>query len=154
MTHEEMDRLTAGMTSKAAKVRALNEAGVTTGDISRYLDIRYQHVYNVLLRAGVIEKTSPPKETRAAGLGGDGEIIIGRVNEVGAIELPADIMERYGLAAGAPLYCRALDDGLAVLSHQAAREAITQAAREKMPEQAALLEALIGGLIPPPPKAG
>lgn len=154
MTHEEMDRLTAGMTSKAAKVRALNEAGVTTGDISRYLDIRYQHVYNVLLRAGAIEKTAPSKEAKVAALGGDGEIVIGRVNEAGAIELPAQIMERYGLAAGEPLFCRALNDGLAVLSQQAAREAITQAAREKMPEQAALLEALIGGLIPPPPKAG
>lgn len=154
MTHEEMDRLTAGMTSKAAKVRALNEAGVSTGDISRYLDIRYQHVYNVLLRAGAIEKSTPSKEARAAVLGGDGEIIIGRVNEAGAIELPAQIMERYGLAAGEPLFCRALDDGLAVLSQQAARQAITQAAREKMPEQAALLEALIGGLTPPLPKAG
>ncbi|SCW75846.1 hypothetical protein SAMN02927924_02633 [Sphingobium faniae] len=153
MTHEEMDRLTAGMTSKAAKVRALNEAGVSTGDISRYLDIRYQHVYNVLLRAGAIEKSTPPKEARAAVLGGDGEIIIGRVNDAGAIELPAQIMERYGLIAGEPLYCRTLDDGLAVLSQQAARQAITQAAREKMPEQAALLEALIGGLTPPPPKA-
>lgn len=154
LTRDEMDRLTAGMTSKAAKVRALNEAGVSTGDISRYLDIRYQHVYNVLLRAGAIEKTTPPREAKAPILSGGGDIIVGRVNETGAIELPAEIMERYGLAAGEPLYCRALDDGLAVLSRQAALEAITQAAREKMPEQAALLEALIGGLAPPPPKAG
>lgn len=154
MTHEEMDRLTAGMTSKAAKVRALNEAGVTTGDISRYLDIRYQHVYNVLLRAGAIEKATPSRDAKATVLGGDGEIIVGRVNEAGAIELPAGIMERYGLIAGEALFCRAMNDGLAVLSHQAAREAITQAAREKMPEQAALLEALIGKPPAPPRKTG
>lgn len=154
MTREEMDRLTAGMTSKAAKVRALNEAGVTTGDISRYLDIRYQHVYNVLLRAGAIEKSAPSRDAKADVLGGDGDIIVGRVNEAGAIELPAEIMNRYGLAAGEALFCRAMDDGLAVLSHQAAREAITRAARKKMPEQAALLEALIGQPASPPPKAG
>lgn len=142
MTNEEMDRLTEELDTKAAKVRALHSAGVTTADIGRYLDIRYQHVYNVLLRAGLIEKPAPapPGELTFTS---DAEIIVAQVGSRGGIELPADIMQRYGLAAGETVYCQAMADGLMILSREAALARVTQIAREKMPEQAALIEALL-----------
>ncbi|WP_336972528.1 hypothetical protein [Sphingobium aromaticiconvertens] len=142
MTNEEMDRLTETLGSKAAKVRALNAAGVTTGDIGRYLDIRYQHVYNVLLRAGAIEKAAPaerPHPLRDA----VGEVIVARIGDDGGIGLPDEIMARYGLASGETVFCQALPEGLFILSREAALREITEMAREKMPEQAALIEALI-----------
>lgn len=141
MTNDEMDRLTEGLDSKAAKVRALNAAGVSTGDISRYLDIRYQHVYNVLLRAGVIEKKAPAERSEVL-RHPEASVFVGRVSEHGAIELPAGIMQQYGLAAGDTVFCRALPEGLFILSREAALREITEMAREKMPEQAALIEAL------------
>ncbi|WP_156358272.1 AbrB/MazE/SpoVT family DNA-binding domain-containing protein [Sphingobium sp. Leaf26] len=141
MTNEEMDRLTEGLTAKAAKVRALHAAGVSTGDIGRYLGIRYQHVYNVLLRAGLIEKAAPPVSERLP-LSGD-EIIVAQVGKAGGIELPAEVMERYGLAPGGTVYCQALPEGLMILSQEAALRQVTALAREKMPEQAALIEALL-----------
>ena len=143
MTNDEMDRLTSGLTSKAAKVRALNAAGVSTGDIGRYLDIRYQHVYNVLLRAGVIEKgvnTAP-----SASFDPDAEIIVAQTDRNGAITLPPEIMQRFGLVAGTPVYCRVSDEGILLISREAALHHVTEAARAKMPEQAALIEALLQG---------
>jgi hypothetical protein len=57
MDIDELERIAAPYDSKAAKIRALNEAGVSTTDISTFLGIRYQHTYNVLLRAGRIVRS-------------------------------------------------------------------------------------------------
>jgi bifunctional DNA-binding transcriptional regulator/antitoxin component of YhaV-PrlF toxin-antitoxin module len=143
MNRDEMDRLTAGLDSKAAKVRALNAAGVGTADIGRYLDIRYQHVYNVLLRAGVIEKGAGAAPTVA--FDPDAEIIVAQTDRYGAITLPSEILQRFGLVAGEPVYCRVSDDGILLISREAALRHVTEAARTKMPEQAALIEALLQG---------
>ena len=139
MTHEEMDHIAGSLPSKAAKVRALNAAGVSTGDIGRYLDIRYQHVYNVLLRAGAIQKEASASGTVAYE---NSEIVTGKIKRDGSIQLPLDVLARFGLTAGSPIYCRVSDEGVVLLSPDAARRAVTEAIREKMPEQAALLEAL------------
>ncbi|MBU0554950.1 MAG: hypothetical protein KKD64_06675 [Alphaproteobacteria bacterium] len=144
MTKEEMDSLTEGLDSKAAKVRALYSAGVSAGDIGRYIGIRYQHVYNVLLRAGLIAKAAPATSPASA-LNPDSEIIVARIGKNGGIELPDSVMERYGLKAGEAVYCQALPEGLMVLSQEAALAHVTRMAREKMPEQAALIEALLKG---------
>ena len=138
MTTDEMDRIAAALPSKAAKARALNVAGVSTGDISRYLGIRYQQVYNVLLRAGAISKGEPADEATAP----VGEVITGRIKRDGGISLPKAVLERFGLDQEGTLYCRVSNDGLVLLSQDAARRAVTEAIREKMPEQAALLDAL------------
>ena len=37
-----------GLSTKSAKIRLLAADGVTTGEIAKTLDIRYQHVRNVL----------------------------------------------------------------------------------------------------------
>ena len=47
-----------GLSTKSAKIRLLAADGVTTGEIAKVLDIRYQHVRNVLtteLKRGVRE---------------------------------------------------------------------------------------------------
>ncbi|MCW2404581.1 hypothetical protein M2336_001210 [Sphingobium sp. B1D7B] len=147
MTNEEMDSLTQGLDSKAAKVRALYGAGVSAGDIGRYIGIRYQHVYNVLLRAGLIAKASSPP-TQAPLLDQDSEIIVASIGKGGGIELPDSVMDRYGLKAGEAVYCQALPEGLMILSQDAALAHVTRVAREKMPEQAALIEALLKGRSP------
>ena len=37
-----------GLSTKSAKIRLLAADGVTTGEIAKVLDIRYQHVRNIL----------------------------------------------------------------------------------------------------------
>lgn len=46
-----MAELTAPLQTKSAKIRALAKAGVSRAEIARYLNIRYQHVRNVLTQA-------------------------------------------------------------------------------------------------------
>jgi predicted nuclease of restriction endonuclease-like RecB superfamily len=49
MTEEEMDEATKGLLTKSSKIRQLAELGATRSEIARYLQIRYQHVRNVLV---------------------------------------------------------------------------------------------------------
>ena len=41
--------LFSNLPTKSSKIRFLNSKGWSRGDISRYMDIRYQHVRNVLI---------------------------------------------------------------------------------------------------------
>jgi len=50
----EMRRIVEGLPTKSSKIRALDAAGCKRADIARFLDIRYQHVRNVLVQG-------PPK---------------------------------------------------------------------------------------------
>lgn len=47
------DVVVKGMTTKSDKIRALAQAGFPRTEIARYLDIRYQHVRNVLVQSGI-----------------------------------------------------------------------------------------------------
>lgn len=49
MTKDEMDKVTAALPTKSAKIRALHELGAKRAEIANYLHIRYQHVRNVLV---------------------------------------------------------------------------------------------------------
>jgi len=49
MTRDEMDRAISGLATKSAKIRVLDKLGVTRSEIANYLQIRYQHVRNVLV---------------------------------------------------------------------------------------------------------
>ena len=49
MTTAEMDKISNGLATKSAKIRALALAGATRSEIANYLSIRYQHVRNVLV---------------------------------------------------------------------------------------------------------
>lgn len=42
-----------GLTSKADKIRALARAGYLRTEIARFLELRYQHVRNVLVKSGI-----------------------------------------------------------------------------------------------------
>lgn len=49
MTEVEMDRLTAELPTKSQKIRLLHDHGVSRSAIAKYLNIRYQHVRNVVI---------------------------------------------------------------------------------------------------------
>lgn len=49
MTKDEMDIATKGFMTKSAKIRVLDKLGATRSEIANYLQIRYQHVRNVLI---------------------------------------------------------------------------------------------------------
>ena len=56
-----------GLSSKSDKIRALAHAGYLRTEISKLLDIRYQHVRNVLVRSGITEglqRNREPKQSK------------------------------------------------------------------------------------------
>jgi hypothetical protein len=57
-----------GLTTKADKIRALSRAGFSRSEIAAFLDIRYQHVRNTLVRDGVEPSRAPRKPAPAATL--------------------------------------------------------------------------------------
>lgn len=145
MDAAEMDRISGDCESKAAKVRALNAAGVPTAEIGKYLGIRYQHVYNVLLRAGVIEKGGSASAAKAQDFDPDAQILVLATDRNGAVVLPHELRERLGLVPGEPVYGRVAEDGVTLIGREAALAHVARVAREKMPGEAALIEALLKG---------
>lgn len=142
MTDTEMRELTAEATTKSEKIRILDRAGVEKSPIAAFLGITYQHVYNVLHRdrhkrgaSMEVAPQSPPSPTVVHQL---------RMGSGGRVVLPRDFVEAEGLVDGASLVCRQEPDGLKIMSRAAATELLRQIARHRMPEEAALLDALIG----------
>jgi hypothetical protein len=72
-TRRPPTEITNGLTTKSDKIRALAQAGYDRTEISQILDIRYQHVRNVMLRSGLagglrreVEAEREPVEVDAA----------------------------------------------------------------------------------------
>jgi bifunctional DNA-binding transcriptional regulator/antitoxin component of YhaV-PrlF toxin-antitoxin module len=141
MTNEEMTALTEGLPSKSEKIRQLYKAGVSKADITRFMKLRYQHVYNVLL------KVSPPESTTAPVPAESGFLQIA-VDRDGRITLPADYLAAEGLLEGGTIVCRRDTEGLTIMSRSAALEYLRGVARRRMPDQADLLDALLGTAFP------
>jgi bifunctional DNA-binding transcriptional regulator/antitoxin component of YhaV-PrlF toxin-antitoxin module len=143
MTPHEMEERTQGVDVKAEKIRILFDAGAERGDIARFLNISYQHVHNVLKRSNRLGR--PQGEP-----GGVGTVFQVKVERGGRIVLPREYVEAQRISEGDLLICR--DDGgnLVIMSRAAAIETVREIARRRMPEEAALIEAL---LSQPPPNS-
>lgn len=100
---EAMEALTTGMTTKSDKIRALAKAGYARAEIARFLDIRYQHVRNVLVQAeesaAVYETDKPPPAGVWVTVGADGRLA-----------LPAEYRALLEIENGGPVYLQ-LEDG-------------------------------------------
>ncbi|WP_022685339.1 AbrB/MazE/SpoVT family DNA-binding domain-containing protein [Sphingomonas phyllosphaerae] len=138
MDRDELERIAAPHNSKAAKVRALNEAGVSTTDISNFLQIRYQHTYNVLLRAGRITRPEPKEADAGAPL------LMLEVDARGAVTLPDEILRSFNVTDGGRIFCRQTPQGLLLIPHDEAVAELRRLAAERMPEHASLLDVLLG----------
>ena len=135
MNQDEMERIAEQHGSKAAKVRALNEAGVSTTDISTFLGIRYQHTYNVLLRAGRIGRESAVAEKAP--------VISLEVQPDGTVALPDALLDSFSLRGGGQLFARQTPEGLLLMPRQVAVAEMQRVAAERMPEHASLLTSLL-----------
>lgn len=138
MNRDELERIAAPHNSKAAKVRALNDAGVSTTDISNFLQIRYQHTYNVLLRAGRITRAEP--KGADAGV----PLLMLEVDARGVVTLPDEILRSFNVTDGGRIFCRETAQGLLLIPHDEAVAELRRLAAQRMPEHASLLDALLG----------
>jgi bifunctional DNA-binding transcriptional regulator/antitoxin component of YhaV-PrlF toxin-antitoxin module len=105
------DRIAAlvrGLSTKAARIRALDAAGYSRADIARALGIRYQHVRNVLEvapRAPLV--AAEPEAPPYGGL---------LVEDGGRVRLPMALLERLGVTPGDRLAFRLDGDDVRLMA--------------------------------------
>lgn len=129
--------------TKSAKIRALAAKGVPRADIARQLDIRYQHVRNVLEhdRLKMIKKagTSGPP-----GSANDPDVSIKtRLGPDGRIVVPAAYRESLGLKDGDVLFARLENGEIVLLTPKAAMRRAQEIVRRFVPDDVSLVDELI-----------
>lgn len=115
--------------TKSAKIRALNTHGIKRADIARMLDIRYQHVRNVLER----DRAKAEAGKQAVSVPRDAAPVTLSI-ENGRILLPPQIVDAMALSEDGTVSALVQDGELSVMSPRAAfLKAKSIAARHKKP---------------------
>lgn len=125
--------LVEGLPTKSAKIRRLAEAGLSTADIARFLDIRYQHARNVLVadRDKKAAKSQPLEPLHV------------RLDSAGRILIPAAFRERLGVGEGDALVLSMDEQGLLLSTRAQALGKARAIVRRYVPAGDSLTDALI-----------
>lgn len=136
----EIDRLP----TKAAKIRKLDARGFARADIARFLNIRYQHVRNVLEYA---RKSEENDQTDQLGEGGSPTRWSGPVQLTvgtdGRMVIPAELRTAMEIGSDGKVMGRVVDGELRVMSHEVAIRRAKKAVRSKVPSGVSLADELI-----------
>jgi AbrB family looped-hinge helix DNA binding protein len=137
---EQMDSLTKSLPTKSAKIRRLAEAGVARADIARFLNLRYQHVRNVLVAAehnpGREEAAKPADTTDEQ----SGRV---RIGPQGRIQIPAATIAKLGLKEGQTLFVEVESGEIHLLPVAAAVSRAQAIIRKFVPAEVSLVDQLL-----------
>jgi AbrB family looped-hinge helix DNA binding protein len=128
--------------TKSAKIRFLAAEGVPRAEIARRLDIRYQHVRNVLERDRAKSASSKTNEARP----GSSETALSvkvRLGPDGRTIIPATFREALGLKEGDVLFARLEDGEIVLLTPRAAMLRAQEIVRRYVPAGVSLVDELI-----------
>ncbi len=135
-----MNDVVAGLPTKSGKIRALDAAGYKRADIARFLDIRYQHVRNVLVQG-------PPKSegNRSPAPPGPGNVDAQRlrVAEDGRLVIPAEMRSAMLVDDSGVVTARVVEGELRLLTPKAAVAKLQRMVSEAVPEGVSLVDELI-----------
>ncbi|HZP75692.1 MAG TPA: AbrB/MazE/SpoVT family DNA-binding domain-containing protein [Pseudolabrys sp.] len=134
----EMDRLTDGLPTKSAKMRALANAGYSRSDIARYLGARYQFVRNVLLR----DQGRRP-DTPARAFNPNATINRVQLGADGQVALPEVIRDALQLREGETLIATVEDDEIRLMTIPVAVRKAQALIRQYIPEGVSLVDELL-----------
>lgn len=140
MTEEDMERLTADTEVKSEKIRILFREGVERADIARFMGVQYSYVQNILKRSGLLQAAPSGHQVSTK----PASVYTCRVEAGGKISLPSQFLEEYRIGEGDTLICHDGEAGLVIMSRRDAAEWLRKIARERMPGEAALIDALLG----------
>jgi len=143
--NDDFDAITEGLRTKSDKIRALAREGATTADIARYLDIRYQHARNVLVRSGLHTRRDGADNAKAGAALMTTENPVGwvRTDALGRLQIPAAFLKTAGIGGGEPVRVTASAHGVEILSRRAALKRAHDIARQFVPEGVSLADELI-----------
>lgn len=128
------------LNTTAAKIRALAAQGRSRADIARALNIRYQHVRNVLIRDEAKARAAAASEpTKILGKT-SGKITVAAD---GSVVVPATAINALSLRQGDPLFVRVADGEIHLLTRTAVTRRVQSLVREFVPEGVSLVDELI-----------
>ncbi len=134
-----MEEITAGLPSKSAKIRALSASGYERADIARFLEIRYQHVRNVLVQSS--------QPTLSPGMDGSEQPAPGRVRVKigpgGRIVIPAPYRQAMRIEEGDTVTLQLEEDEVRIVSPAAGIRRAQEIVRRYVPEGVSLSDELI-----------
>ena len=131
-----MAEVAAGLPTKSAKIRALDGEGYSRSEIAKFLDIKYQHVRNVLV--GPKPKTEPKPKPEPVP-----ETVWLKVERGGRIAVPATYREAIGVAEGDDVQLRLEGADLHVVSRATAIARVQAMVAKYVPEGVSLVDELI-----------
>lgn len=156
LDRQRMGEITAGLPTKSEKIRRLAAAGFKRADIARYLDIRYQHVRNVLIgpqpkkvmnmmpqNGPAAPVRSPGSEGRAAAPGAEQQWIWTAVGRGGRIDIPATFLETMGVGEGDPIQLSVEGDTLRILNRDTVIREVQAYVRRYIPKDVSLVDELL-----------
>ena len=143
-----MERIVAGLTTKSDKIRALYREGYSRSEIRRFLDIRYQHVRNVLVRDGYLEpRLGRPSRKEAVVFGRRSEPPPDQVRVVvgpgGRVVIPVAYREALGIEEGGAVFMRLEGDELRVVEDETEVRRVREMIARRVPEGVSLVDALL-----------
>ena len=118
VNHSDMSAVAHGLPTKAARIRALDAAGYARADIARFLEIRYQHVRNVLLR-GTPKTAQASGAAAPVGARSDDRIEV-KIGPGGRVVIPAAFREAMEAGEGDTLVAVIDRDGVVRLTSASA----------------------------------
>lgn len=132
-----MDRVTVGLKTKADKIRALDAAGFARADIARYLEIRYQHVRNTLVRGAPSKGRADPSEDDSR------RGTWTRLGPGGRVVIPVAYRHALGLREGDYVQVRCEDEGIRILPQEIVARRVQDLVAKFVPEGVSLVDELI-----------
>jgi bifunctional DNA-binding transcriptional regulator/antitoxin component of YhaV-PrlF toxin-antitoxin module len=143
-----MDEVSAAYRTKSDKIRALSNAGYRRADIARYLDIRYQHVRNVLVedeRLGGRKSDVQQDANDEAAIADDAPLdpILSRMGQDGLIAVPANFRQALGLKENDPVIMTVEEDSIRIMSLAESVRRAQAIVRKFIPEGISLVDELL-----------
>lgn len=130
--------------TKSAKIRALDERGYARADIARFLEIRYQHVRNVLEQSRVQKKNDRFADNRAdSGQScstAPSQLVIGTD---GRVVIPVELRGAMRIGADGKVTARVVDGELRVMALPVAIRRVQEMVRNTIPAGVSLADELI-----------
>lgn len=129
----------------SAKIRALAADGVPRAEIARKLDIRYQHVRNVLEhdRQKKAKASGSELNNPTGGAGDPNASVKTRLGPDGRVVIPASFRERLGIKDGDVLFARLENGEIHLLTPKAAMLRAQAIVRRFVPEGVSLVDELL-----------
>ena len=147
-TRQPWNHVVAGLATKSDKIRALYREGYSRSEIRQFLDIRYQHVRNVLVRDGYLEpRLSRPSRKEAVKPVSHStdrpEQVRVVVGPGGRVVIPAAYREALGIEEGDAVVMRVKGDELHAVSDATEVRQVREMIARYVPEDVSLVDELL-----------